>query len=72
MITNWRPESTVGDVPSSAEDQEVCKRRAGRLRLRGEDAEDGGVDMVSLNAADVHKLLHGVLVGHVTIMGDAR
>ena len=65
MITNWRPEGTVGDVPSSAEDQEVCKRRAGRLRFRGEDAEDGGVDMVLVNATDMGELLHCILVWDV-------
>lgn len=67
MNTDRRPEGTRGDVPPPAENQEVRERCPWRLRLRGEDAEDRGVDVVLLNAADVHELLHCVLVRHVAV-----
>ena len=62
-----RTERARGNIPPSAEDEEVRERRTGRLRLRRQDAEDRGIDVVLLNAADVHELLRGVLVRHVTL-----
>ena len=62
-----RTERARRNIPPSAEDEEVRERRTGRLRLRRQDAEDRRVDMVLLNAADVHELLRGVLIRHVTL-----
>ena len=63
--THRRPEGAGRDVPAPGEDEEVGERCAGRLGARGQNAEDGGVDVVTLDAADVHKLLHSVLVWDV-------
>lgn len=65
--TYGRTEGPVGDVPAPAEDEEVGEGRAGRLRLRGEHAEDGGVHVVLVDAPDVRELLHGVFIGHVAL-----
>lgn len=70
-ITEWkqgthgRAEGVRGDVPALAEDSEVRERRPGRLRRRGENGEDRGVDVVLVDAADMRELLHSVLVRHV-------
>ena len=58
-------ERVRGDVPARAEDEQVRERVVRDLRLGGEHAEDGGVDVVLRDAAHVHELLHRVLVRHV-------
>lgn len=48
-VAYWRNCAAYGVrcyVPSWAEDEEVRKRGGGVAGWRGEDAEDGGVDMV--------------------------
>lgn len=53
------------DVPSRAEDEEVCER-GGRVAARGgQDAEDAGVDVVDGDGADVDEFREVVFVGHV-------
>jgi hypothetical protein len=53
------------DVPSWTEDEEICQGRAGGFGLGGEDAEDGGVDVVLGDATDVHEFLQSVFVGYI-------
>jgi len=44
------------DVPAGREDEEVGEGGGGVAGLGGEDAEDGGVDVVDGDGADVDEL----------------
>lgn len=52
-----------GDVPAGAEDEEVGEGRGGVAAARGQDAEDGGVDVVDGDGADVDEFGEVVFVG---------
>jgi hypothetical protein len=58
-------------IPAGAEDEEVGEGRRGIARGCCEDAEDGGVDVVDADGADVDELGEVVFVGHViSVPGD--
>jgi len=62
-------ERVIRDIPSWAEDQKVHQRMVGNLRLRGQHAEDGGVDVILRNAPDVHEFLQRVFIWYVAGVG---
>ena len=54
------------NIPPRAEDQEVCQRRSGCLRLRCQHAKDRRINVILRDRAHVDELLHRVLVRHIT------
>ena len=65
MVVRWS-ERMIRDIPSRAEDQKVHQRVVGYLRLRCQHAEDRRIDVIFRDAADIHKLLQRVFIGHIT------
>lgn len=55
------------DVPSFLKDQEICKGYTRGLGLGSQHAEDGRIDVVHRDAANVHEFLQSVLVGNVAV-----
>ena len=64
MIVRWT-EGLACDVPAWAEDKEVRKWDARLLRFSGENTEDGGVDMVFRDAANVDEFFQGIFVRNI-------
>src|SRR5712672_141522 len=64
-VIERRPERMVRNIPSRAEDQKVHQRVVRCLRLCCQHAEDGGVDVVLRNAANVHEFLQRIFIGYV-------
>ena len=60
-----RAEGAGRDIPAPGEDEEIGERRAGRLGPRGQNAEDGGIDVVLGDGADVDEFLQSIFVGDV-------
>lgn len=61
VVVGWAV-SVRGDVPTGGEDEEVSKRGGGVARGSGQNAEDGGVDVVDGDGTDVDELGEIVLV----------
>lgn len=71
MIVRWT-EGLACDVPAWAEDKEVRKWDARLLRFSGENTEDGGVDMVLRNAANVDEFFQGIFVRDIACEDISR
>lgn len=56
------------NVPARGEDQEVGEGRGGVAGARGQNAEDGRVDVVDGDGADVDEFCEVILVGDIVPM----
>lgn len=56
-----------GNVPARREDEEIGQRRVLVARLGGQHAEDGWVDVVDGDGADVDELGQIIFIGYLDL-----